>query len=490
VNGFEYLQNGRFLVEQVTLRAPSGETRAGATSGSSQFDPAQNELTLTLDWGTIATTYRAEKNIVSLRIVTANHSSDTIESVRYTPLSLVFPQKVKEYDGTTPLLAHNLGQIGAVKVSYDKGTLDVASDDLDKPLMIGFPWALDRPANTQFPLSVHTGRVGSFPDSYPMIRRPIAPGASDSFLVTLRFGRSDATTEALTADLQRRFGEEFPFQLNWTDRRPIGAIFLATDSGQWPLNPRGWFGDSQVNVTSPEGVAAFRKRLLDLADTSIGIMKDMNAQGAITWDIEGQQFPHPTTYLGDPRQLGNLAPEMAAVADEYFGRFRAAGLRTGVTVRPQNLVLAANKKEASQQPVADPTDLIIDKISYAKKRWGVSMIYLDANVNSTDPNPLDVAIVKKVAATFPDILLIPEHSNLQYYAYSAPSMELRHGLFRTPETAQTIYPQAFSVIYTADGPLDLNAADLKASAKRGDALLYRTWYPDPQNEKVKAILKR
>ena len=33
----------------------------------------------------------------------------------------------------------------------------------------------------------------------------------------------------------------------------------------------------------------------------------MNAQGMITWDIEGQQFRHATTYIGDPRLVETLA---------------------------------------------------------------------------------------------------------------------------------------------------------------------------------------
>ena len=146
---------------------------------------------MTLPWGTVKTGYTAAKNRLTLTITTTNTSgSDTIEALRYTPLALKFPEKVKEYDGSTPLLAHNLGQVAVVKVSHDSGTLAVISEDLDKPLMVGFPWALNRPVNTEFPLSVHTGLVKSYPDSYPMIRRPIPPKGSDTFVVTLRFGRA------------------------------------------------------------------------------------------------------------------------------------------------------------------------------------------------------------------------------------------------------------------------------------------------------------
>lgn len=484
----EYLRSAEFRVEQVVLKKVKGEPYSGATFGPSEFDQQRQELTTTFPWGTIKTGYAASKNRLTLTITTTNTSnSETIEGVRYTPLTLKFPEKVKEYDGSTPLLAHNLGQVAAVKVSYGSGTLAVVSEDLEKPLMVGFPWASNRPTNTEFPLSVHTGRVDSYPDSYPVIRRPIPPKSSDTYVVTLRFGRANTSEDKLVGDIDKRLAEVFPPQLNWPDRRPIGAIFLATDSQSWVANPRGWFGDAHVNVMTPSGVAEFRQRMLNLANTAIGVMRDMNAQGTIIWDVEGQQFPHGTTYIGDPRMLGVLAPEMDGVADEFFARFRAAGLRTGITVRPQLLRLSADKKTANQTTVADPTDLLIEKIAYAKTRWGVSLIYIDSNTNAADPNPLDVAIIQRVAAAFPDCLLIPEHSNLRYFAYSAPSVELRHGIVSTPDSVRAAYPKAFSVIYTADGPLDLDHDALKAAVKRGDSLMYRTWFADPQNEKVKAI---
>src|SRR5436305_14085156 len=105
---------------------------------------------------------------------------------------------------------------------------------------------------------------------------------------------------------------------------------------------------------------------------------------------------------------------MDYVVDEYFERFRAAGLRSGIGLRPQQFQLTADKRSATQTPMPDPTDLLIQKIAYAKKRWGVTLIYLDSNVNPSDPNPIDASIVQTVAAAFPDCLLIPERSNLRY----------------------------------------------------------------------------
>jgi hypothetical protein len=488
VDKVEFLQSGTFRVEEVLLKDAGGATRPGSVNGTAVWDPERREVTITYPWGIVKADYAIEKGKVSLVITAENTSNvDTIEGIHFTPMVLTFPGKVKEYDGSIPLLAHNLGEIAEVRVSYGTGTLAVVSEDMDKPLMVGFPWSLNKPANTVFPLSVHTNRVGSYPDSYPTIVRPILPRGSDRYLVSLRFGRSGATEASLTGDVNRRFVAAFPQQLHWADRRPIGAIFLASTPDRWPTNPRGWFGDPTVDVTTPAGRAAFKQRLLRFADGAVAIMRDMNAQGAITWDIEGQELHIGTTYIGDPRLVDTLAPEMADAADEYFGRIRAAGLRVGVCVRPQSLRRGPDDKTADQMPVDDPAALLIDKIAYAKKRWGVTLIYLDSNVSGNPPGTMDASVMQRVAAAFPDCLIIPEHSNLRYYAYSAPFAELRHGATSTPQTVREVYPNSFSAIYTADGPLDLYRDALKASVRRGDSLMYRTWFVDPQNEKVKAI---
>ena len=216
----------------------------------------------------------------------------------------------------------------------------------------------------------------------------------------------------------------------------------------------------------------------------------MKAQGVITWDIEGQEFARSVGYIGDPRMVNSLAPEMGEVVDEYFTRFRNAGLRVGICVRPQQFTLSPDRKAATQSSIADPVKILIDKIRYAKERWGVTLAYIDSNTTDKDPNPMDAALMQKVATALPDVLLIPEHSNFRYYSFSAPFRELRQGYVSTPSAVHAAYPNAFTLIYTADGPLDLYHNSLAAAVKRGDSLMYRAWYADPQNEKVKSLVRR
>jgi len=488
--GFDFLESGGFVVHEVSLRGPNGEIRTGETNGDYRFNAQRQELDRTFPWGQVKVTYVAEHNRLLLTITTTNTSdSDTIERVWYQPITLKLPAKAKEYDGSIPLLAHNVGGVGVTKISFGSGSLAVVSDDVAKPLLIGFPWADNRPENTVFPLSVSTGRVKSYPDSIPAINRPIAPKATDEYQLSIRFGPASETEAEFASDIYKKFGQVYPARLNWPDRRPIGAIFLASSGETTENNPRAWFNDHNLNINTPSGCAEFRRRILAIADGAVTIMKDMNAQGALTWDIEGQEFTH-VNYVGDPRMLNEIAPEMASVADEYFARFRNANLRVGICVRPQQLKLSTDKKDATQVSLADPTQLLIDKIAYAKKRWGASIVYIDSNINSYDSNPMDVRVLEKVSAAFPDILLVPEHSNLQYYAYSAPYRELRAGFTGTPRTILDTYPKAFTLIYTADGLIDYYHKDLARAVKNGDTLMYRTWWRDPQNDKVKGLSTR
>ena len=97
--------------------------------------------------------------------------------------------------------------------------------------------------------------------------------------------------------------------LHWVDRRPIGALFLASDFHASPVNPRGWFNNPSLDVRGNEGAGRFRQAMLDYADRSIAILKRTGARGMIVWDLEGEAFPHKITYVGDPRLLPRLAPE-------------------------------------------------------------------------------------------------------------------------------------------------------------------------------------
>jgi hypothetical protein len=483
--GQELLSVGEFRVERVMMRDKAGTAFDADLTATVRTDPKSGELRRIFTWGTVTVQYAPSADRLNMTITTKNNSPSTITAVFYEPLAFKFPSKPTNYDGNTPILAHNIGSPGAVGLSYSGGTLAVVNEEMTKPLLMGFPWALDKPASTIFPVKVFTGRNTMLPDSIPTVNRSVAPNESDQFQLSFRFGPEGSTIASLTGDVWKKFATSYPSKIKWNDHRSIGSLVLGTAAGGWRGNPRGWFMDPKIDINSKLGQMELRTRMTAYADESISILRDMNAQGMIVWDVEGEEFRHAITYIGDPRLVPTLAPEMDALADEFFAKFRDAGFRVGVCVRPQ--VFSHNPGQPPQQrESADPAKVLIEKIAYARKRWDATLFYIDSN---GDPNhPMDPEVFRKVNAEFPDVLLVPEHSNLRYYAYTAPLLDMRKGGAGTPENVRLLYPKAFMVINTIDGPIDQRFDDLVTSVSHGDILMYRSWYKDPPvHTKLKTV---
>jgi len=489
---------GAFWVSRVTRRGADGKDVTTDDGGPSRVsvDAAHRTVTRTFAWGSVRGRFVPLANRLGMTLTVTNATKDTaIQAITLQPLWLRFPQKPREYAQEYPLLSPSRDEPGVVSADYGLGILALCNEDVHQPLLIGFPFALDHPTDTTFPLRVASGPENGPRDLLaPYLVRPIGPGHSDTYALSLRFGPAGATAASLTSDLDRRFAAAFPQTLRWPDRRPLGYLMLSSTVPHRPdgKNPRGWFNNAaDVDVTTQTGRAALAKRLTEYADNSIRILKAMNAQGAITWDIEGQEYPHATSYIGDPRQLGTLAPEMEPLADAYFARFRRAGLKVGVCIRPQLLIKAADgsASQHDQVDMGQVTQTLIAKALYANKRWGCTLFYVDSN---GDPNvPYPASVFQNVAAALARrkmvVLLMPEHQSVRYYSVTAPYDELRGGVLGTPERVRRVYPGAFTVLSTSDGDLDGRHADLVAAVKRGDILLFRAWWDDPQNVKVKDI---
>lgn len=258
--------------------------------------------------------------------------------------------------------------------------------------------------------------------------------------------------------------------LDWPDRRPIGALFLADHTHVSEENPRGWFNDPGLDIRGPEGIARFRRAILAYAERSIAILRRTGAQGMIVWDLEGEELPHKITYVGDPRRLNELAPEIAAAADEFFGRFRDAGFRVGLTVRPQELLRDA-AGNAGQAEVGDYDRVLLDKIDYARSRWGATLFYIDSNGGPLWPT--EVVRLRRLAQQRTDILLIPEHHDALYFGFSAPYGSMQKGASPTSRAIRVFYPNAFQVLALPDSG---GEARIRAAYRNGDVLLFPAWF--------------
>ncbi len=490
--GVNLLADGTPSASAITLKKADGTTMPGnGTPTATVYDAATQCLTQTYPWGTVACRYAPAGSRLNLTVTVSNTSAQTLQQITLQLMAIHFPHTPKDWVPNYVYIGSNTGDPTVITADYGSGALAVCNEDVaGKPLLVGFPGRADFD-NRPIVVSTAPGWVLSpYLDKY--IARPIAPGASDTYHLSLRFGPSGSAPTALAGDVFAQFAQAYPQKLHWPDHRLIGTLHLAASESNLhsATNPRGWFADRAVDVTTPAGIAAFHTRLLAYADQSVLVLKKMHAQGMVTWDLEGEQYPQATTYIGDPRLLKTLDPEMNSVADAYFQKFRAAGLRTGLCIRPQRLVVTG--RDASQQEAATPgavVQLLYDKMAYAHKRWGCTLFYVDSN---GDPNvPYDPAIfgalTQKLLKSGIAALIMPEHKNTRYYAYTAPYGELRLGVTSTPAMIRTVYPAAFMNIYAPDGPIAPDHAALVTSVQHGDILLFRGWWDDPQNADIQKV---
>jgi hypothetical protein len=484
-NGTEMLSSGVPNIQYVGLNQPDGSWTSGDTSPTTTADVTDRILTQTYSWGTIRYAYTTTQTQLFVDVTVQNTSSTPVGMFMMQVAAIHFPSTPSQYDGSDPMMAWNMGNPSIIPTSFGAaGTMALTNEDVVNPLMIGLPWALDG-AQTVFPVLALTGQDGMLPSSYPEINRQIAAGGSLEFKLGFRFGPAGTTNYQLAGDIYQRLAAAFPQTLQWTDHRPVAQLFLSNYNGTYPTNPRRWFGDSTVDVTTPAGVAAFQQRVLAYAQQSVQICQAENAQAAITWDIEGEQFAQPTSYIGDPRLVDTLAPEISGVIDAYFKTFTNAGIRVGMTIRPQQLVLSDSNQEAAQTEVADPGQLMIQKMTYAYNRWGATVFYVDSN--GAPDNPMDPQFFQEVVKALPNVLIIPEHANMEYYSITAPYGQLNMGVTGTPPDVVWTYPQAFSVFTISDADVTDNMTALVNSVARGDALFFRGWFAAAENSQVTQI---
>ena len=449
------------------------------------WDAKSQTLIYKYGWGNLACQYTQTGNQLDLDISVANTSARAVGGFNIFPLGMHFQRYPRNFDSTTPYVRFNTDGPGVQSADFGSGIVTILNRDVQSPLCVGFVPGYETAKNFGYRVYVGSDHLWYQPNNWPTYPRPVAAGGRDKYQISLRFSPPGSDETQVAADINARYAAAHPMQLKWDDRRPIASLFLASAADQHPLNnPRGWFyNDASIDAHSAPGRARLRQRILSFADESIEELKSVGAQGAITWDIEGQQYPHSTSYIGDPRLTPQLAPEMDAIADEYFAKFRAAGMRVGVCVRPQ--LLQMKNGGAAQNEVAGIAEQLIDKIQYAKTRWGATLFYVDSNGGPYDPT--DAQVFARVARAHPDVLLIPEHQNAAYYAYTAPYNQLGDDPDFTPAEVRQLYPDAFSVVKVMDGRFATRRAALLDAARRGDILMFNGWYDSPDGAAVREV---
>src|SRR5207249_9390579 len=128
--------------------------------------------------------------------------------------------------------------------------------------------------------------------------RPIAPGTQDKFAVEVRLGGPGTAPLKLAQEFIAQYRRAHPALLNWRDRRPILRLFF---NGGLPGEQAVANLQDPDNARLPPPDAKYQAFVLARMKTCVEAAKAANAQGVLLWDLEGNTFPHATTYIGDPR---------------------------------------------------------------------------------------------------------------------------------------------------------------------------------------------
>jgi hypothetical protein len=513
----------RRRIDDTTHELAYDETHMKAPEGKRKVDVDAQTVTWTYDWGSIATRYTTVKDRLTVAVTIHNTTDQHLCGFWLDLMRLALP--VKDPANV---------EIGRLQRSLDRGIVQASTvggnvvamvyETIDVPLAL---W-IDKPDKEKPDGGLPLRMTGGLPlpepgqhNVHPGGMPSVGPGEKLTIQFSLRFAPAGTALATMIGDVEDRMRELHGTGPNWKDRRPIGMLIVSSVGHHTAGNPRGWFHDKTIDVTTAAGREKFRTSALAYADRSIEVLQAIDAQGAILWDMEGSENPHPVTYIGDPRMIGTFAPEMDAIADEVFKKFADAGLRTGVTLRPSRVYHNEKKGGAwSHNPGSawpEATDLekdyeqykpegvprwryypiarrLSDKIAYAKKRWGCAIFYIDTNlidqwIGEGDDKqviqlPIPSAIYRSVLKEHPDVLLIPEHWKGSFgpqdatYAYTAAYMELDLGGTGTPERIRRIFPDAFSIVNVVDGPFQVKREELLASVRKGDILMVRGWFKD------------
>ena len=486
--------------------ATCAECGWGENNNGKSWNSATQTWTYLFSWGTITVQFQQSGNTLNMIVTETNlaNSGLILDGATIYPFVLNFPElPVGFVNVAYPQYAYETTGPGVTPADYGSGEVVAVDPNASKPLYSGYQPTGNGFAYAPIISSTTPDGLATFD---PQNDRPVQPGQTDTFTVSLRFAASGTSTQNLAADAYLNWAQTWPPQISWTDRRAMGTVYLASSPtavngninqpGGYPNNPRRYFNDSNRNdfdVTTTAGLALFQAKILQQAAASVANAQQLNAQGIVTWDIEGEQYPQPTSYVCSPDQIAQVAPEMESIItdsaspfvgmkldDAYFRTMTSAGFRVGVCIRPQQFTLNG---DGTAQQVYLPDSAIAaeltNKIQFAHSRWGATLYYVDSTVD-TNGGVLPASIFQQVAQAFPDSLIMPEESTPLYYAYTAPFMSfIFNGVTGTSPTVYYYYPKAFSAILVNDvaaSTLAASQATLTTSVANGDVLMAHVDY--------------
>jgi hypothetical protein len=471
VDGKERLILGKRLIWR--MKTLSGAALS-TTPLSSTFDRETRQCTVTYSWGSVVMTYAPLSEGLRIQSVISNTSGETITELGFNIVSLAGLGEGQKLGHAT----FGLEGPPLIQATGAEGALVYALEANDKPVLLELNAGAD--SRTKAPAincRVNLGGDRIIVDNVTAVR-PIAPGAQDKFAVDVRLADPTSSPLDLAQDFIAQYRKAHPSLLNWRDRRPILRLFF---NGGLPPE------QAIANLQNPDSAELppvdpkFQAFVLERMKTCLEAAKAANAQGVLLWDLEGNTFPHPVTYIGDPRLIRLLNPQMEMVIDKAIKILKNAGLRVGMTIRPSHVVFSKEKGTAvhSHGAAKDPFLELDGKVAYAKKRWECTMFYVDTNFfwrqygpeQKWQPGPIAPDVWQRLIAKYPDTLFIPEIADPADYRAAASYGEADMGDFGTPELIRAIWPNSFRVIAIEDADPFVNFDRFVACVRSKNVLM-------------------
>jgi hypothetical protein len=484
----------------------------------------------TYRWGSVTETYRVQPDRVDIKIVVENTSDRVLCELRLPLLQLALsadarPARVTEAFFGAPARARQQDTLSGpvvLPLEIDDQVLVACTPETTRPLTL--QWFTprkktipggkgkhgdvvaqeladkagaeeDAEEGSQWTLFLHAGGDRLlWHERY--LSRQISPGQSDTFIVSLRVGRK-ADPLAPAADILAAYAQAHPMQLDWPDRRPVLRTFIGDFLPYHEATGPEFAKPAQALPND-----ALRERVEASARQLLADMQAVDAQGMIIWNVDGGKTPR-IKYVGDPRMVEFMSPEMDALADAYFATFSKAGFRTGLCLRPSTMVIGTAADGSffyrhSYPRDRDVVDVLDEKVRYAKRRWGCTLYYVDTNnvfaMPATDeekenwpikPNGkfeiyralMNAEQWQELQRRHPDCLFIIEHTYPRYYtatiAYDQMNMGSIAGAGPTPALVRATWPQAFKAL-TTDAPVSKYYPEMVAAAANRDVIMANT----------------
>lgn len=464
----------RVYASPTVYRALAGDAGLSNQIIRSTFDPAANVQIKTYEWGSLTTTYEPLPHGLRMHLTLANTTAEPITELSinlFRATGLGEAQQVSQptWGIEGPPIVHGVGENGSL--------LFIQEGSDGKPLILDLNVTRDN--QTQ---SVHLSGRANFGGNRVILdnvtaARMIPAGGKEELVFAVLAGPAGSDPLELASDVIDAYRQANPMRLDWPDRRPIVRLYFhgGTSREQALANMK----DPDA-VKPPTADEAFRKRVLDRMKSCIAASKAVDAQGVIIWDLEGETFPHPTTYIGDPRHIRLLNPQMDLVIDEGMQLLKDAGLRVGVTIRPSSVRYVTERDAVAHvHSDVDPLAELDAKIAYAKQRWGCTIFYIDTNFfwrpyppdNKWQSGQLPPELWKTLLARYPDTLFIPEFGNPNDFAYTAAYGEADMGLYGVPTLVRAVWPQAWRVITVEDADGYHEFERFVTAVREGNALM-------------------